>query len=189
MVGEFSKRVKKTITFPSDCLSARFDVWAIKMKAIAINNPESEVCIDDGMYVIVLAAKKVTQRGGKCEAYGSCSIDKYGGICVIHGDVSVKQHDGDCLAHGSSTVIQQGGFCYLHDCAKNKQFGGICHMYDSSICDKFGGECYTHDPIKNSLNLSSLDELAESQGVTPMNDVAVLFGTWPDDEDDESWHQ
>lgn len=30
----------------------------------------------------------------------------------------------------------------------------------------------------------SLDELAESQAAVPLQDVSVLFGTWPGDMDD-----
>jgi hypothetical protein len=30
----------------------------------------------------------------------------------------------------------------------------------------------------------SLDALAEAQGVRPMDDITVLFGTWPGDPDD-----
>lgn len=31
----------------------------------------------------------------------------------------------------------------------------------------------------------SLDALAEAQGIKPMDDISVLFGTWPGDPDDE----
>lgn len=31
----------------------------------------------------------------------------------------------------------------------------------------------------------SLDELAQAQGVKPMNDVTNLFGTWPGEEEEE----
>ena len=30
----------------------------------------------------------------------------------------------------------------------------------------------------------TIEELAESQGVRPLNDVSLLFGTWPDDPND-----
>jgi hypothetical protein len=30
----------------------------------------------------------------------------------------------------------------------------------------------------------SLDALAEAQGIGPMDDITVLFGTWPGDQDD-----
>ena len=30
----------------------------------------------------------------------------------------------------------------------------------------------------------TLDELAEAQGVKPIDDINVLFGTWPCDDDD-----
>ena len=40
-------------------------------------------------------------------------------------------------------------------------------------------------PVSQSFWSSpTIEELARSQNVQPMADVRVLFGTWPDDEDD-----
>ena len=40
-------------------------------------------------------------------------------------------------------------------------------------------------PISQSFWKSpTIQELARTQNVQPMADVRVLFGTWPDDEDD-----
>ena len=40
-------------------------------------------------------------------------------------------------------------------------------------------------PLPNDFwQALSLDELAESQAAVPLQDVSVLFGTWPGDIDD-----
>ena len=40
-------------------------------------------------------------------------------------------------------------------------------------------------PVSSSFWSSpTIEELARTQNVQPMADVSVLFGTWPDDEDD-----
>ena len=83
------------------------------MEIVAINNPDVEVRVEDGMYVIVLAAKKVTQHGGVCAAYNNVCVTQYGGQCTANGSVNVEQYGGTCVAEDKSVVDQYGGHTIL----------------------------------------------------------------------------